>query len=108
MDDRRHCSNFSIGSPSLPTISAYSLSSGKKLNAMYFAAWQAGLKTTYYLRTLAATQVEKSTVDVNKFGIQPRWMKSKSASGDIAVARNQGPASGATCDIMDPDCDACQ
>ncbi len=76
--------------------------SGKKLHEMYFAAWQAGLKTTYYLRTLAATQVEKSTVDVNKFGIQPRWMKNKSASGDINVAR------GAACDIMDPDCDACQ
>jgi ribonucleoside-diphosphate reductase alpha chain len=38
------------------------------------------LKTTYYLRTLAATQVEKSTLDVNRFGIQPRWMKNKSAS----------------------------
>jgi len=82
--------------------------SGKKLDEMYFSAWQAGLKTTYYLRTLAATQVEKSTVDVNKFGIQPRWMKNKSASGDIAIARNKGPASGASCDIMDPDCDACQ
>ncbi len=77
--------------------------SGKKLNDMYFAAWQAGLKTTYYLRTLAATQVEKSTVDVNKFGIQPRWMKHKSASDDIAVSRGV-----VACDINDPDCEACQ
>lgn len=77
--------------------------SGKKLDAMYFAAWQAGLKTTYYLRTLAATQVEKSTLDVNKFGIQPRWMKNKSASGEIAVTRE-----GAACNITDPDCEACQ
>jgi ribonucleoside-diphosphate reductase alpha chain len=77
--------------------------SGKKLDAMYFAAWQAGLKTTYYLRTLAATQVEKSTVDVNKFGIQPRWMKNKSASGDIEVQRES-----AACSILDPDCEACQ
>ncbi|MBL8814383.1 MAG: ribonucleoside-diphosphate reductase subunit alpha [Planctomyces sp.] len=61
--------------------------SGRKLNDMYFLAWRKGLKTTYYLRTLAATQVEKSTVDVNKFGVQPRWMKSKSASSDIQVAR---------------------
>ena len=27
-----------------------------------------GLKTTYYLRTLAATQIEKSTLDAAKFG----------------------------------------
>ena len=29
-------------------------------------AWERGLKTTYYLRTLAASSVEKSTVDINK------------------------------------------
>lgn len=52
--------------------------SGRKLNDMYMLAWQKGLKTTYYLRTLAATQVEKSTLDVNRFGIQPKWMKNKS------------------------------
>ena len=33
------------------------------------AAWRKmGLKTTYYLRTLAATQVEKSTFDAKKYG----------------------------------------
>jgi len=37
--------------------------SGKKLDAMYKLAWQAGLKTTYYLRALGATQAEKSTLD---------------------------------------------
>src|SRR5690606_28086236 len=62
--------------------------SGKKLNDMYLLAWEKGLKTTYYLRTLAATQVEKSTIDVNKFGVQPRWMKSKSASGDVQIRRD--------------------
>lgn len=36
--------------------------SGKKLDELYKLAWQRGLKTTYYLRTLAATHVEKSTV----------------------------------------------
>ena len=35
--------------------------SGKKIHAMYMEAWLAGLKTTYYLRTLAATSAEKST-----------------------------------------------
>jgi ribonucleoside-diphosphate reductase alpha chain len=104
--------------------------SGKKLNDMYMLAWEKGLKTTYYLRTLAATQVEKSTIDVNKFGVQPRWMKSKSASGDVQIRRDtphdsgelpaivpvketdsgEIPATvfGQSCDPNDPTCEACQ
>ena len=35
--------------------------SGKKLDETYKLAWLRGLKTTYYLRTLAATHAEKST-----------------------------------------------
>ena len=38
--------------------------SGRKLDDMYKLAWTTGLKTTYYLRSLGATQVEKSTVDI--------------------------------------------
>ncbi|XKE45948.1 ribonucleoside-diphosphate reductase subunit alpha [Halomonas organivorans] len=37
--------------------------SGKKLDVTYRMAWFRGLKTTYYLRALGATAVEKSTVD---------------------------------------------
>lgn len=84
--------------------------SGKKLHEMYMLAWERGLKTTYYLRTLAATQVEKSTVDVNKFGIQPRWMKNASASGDIQVEREEAATlvtPGESCNL-DGDCEACQ
>ena len=33
---------------------------------MYRRAWEKGLKTTYYLRTLQASNVEKSTIDVKK------------------------------------------
>jgi ribonucleoside-diphosphate reductase alpha chain len=29
---------------------------------MYRAAWRQGLKTTYYLRTLGASNIEKATV----------------------------------------------
>ena len=36
-------------------------SSMKFLNDIYFHAWRSGLKTTYYLRNLAASAVEKST-----------------------------------------------
>lgn len=42
--------------------------SGKKLNDIYIKAWRLGLKSTYYLRTLAASQIEKSTLDAKKFG----------------------------------------
>jgi ribonucleoside-diphosphate reductase alpha chain len=104
--------------------------SGRKLHDMYFLAWKKGLKTTYYLRTLAATQVEKSTVDVNKYGVQPRWMKNKSASSDIQLdrmdeerSRNDAaevgvpaphavPATDMTnvkaCSLDNPDCESCQ
>ncbi len=87
--------------------------SGKKLHEMYMLAWDKGLKTTYYLRSLAATQVEKSTLDVNKFGIQPRWMKSASASGEIRIDREEklepvAALTGEACDPNNPDCEACQ
>lgn len=84
--------------------------SGKKLDEMYFSAWKMGLKTTYYLRTLAATQVEKSTLDVNKFGVQPKWMKSQSASAQIQVERDNGDMAanaGAACNLGEA-CEACQ
>ncbi|PIS04726.1 MAG: ribonucleoside-diphosphate reductase subunit alpha [Candidatus Buchananbacteria bacterium CG10_big_fil_rev_8_21_14_0_10_42_9] len=35
--------------------------SGREISEIYIEAWRRGLKTTYYLRTLAASQVEKST-----------------------------------------------
>lgn len=63
--------------------------SGKKLYQMYINAWKKGLKTTYYLRCLGATQIEKSTTDINKRGLQPRWMKNKSASSNIQVEREE-------------------
>lgn len=43
-------------------------SSGKQLSDIYQYAWEMGLKTTYYLRTLAVSQVEKSTVSTAEFG----------------------------------------
>jgi ribonucleoside-diphosphate reductase alpha chain len=42
--------------------------SGKQLSEVYTAAWRLGLKTTYYLRTLAVSQIEKATLDAGKFG----------------------------------------
>ncbi|MBN9501027.1 MAG: ribonucleoside-diphosphate reductase subunit alpha, partial [Armatimonadetes bacterium] len=38
----------------------------KALSHMYRRAWRTGLKTTYYLRTLGASNIEKATVSVKK------------------------------------------
>ena len=38
----------------------------KVLSRMYRYAWSCGLKTTYYLRTLGASGIEKSTIDAGK------------------------------------------
>ena len=69
--------------------------SGKKLDITYRMAWLRGLKTTYYLRALAATSTEKSTISdtsLNKVSTEPA-----------------GPASvPAACSLDDPDCEACQ
>lgn len=42
--------------------------SGRELAGIYEYAWSLGLKTTYYLRSLGASQVEKSTVNASEFG----------------------------------------
>jgi len=88
------------------------------LHDMYMSAWRKGLKTTYYLRSLGATQIEKSTTDVNKRGLQPRWMKNKSASAEVVVDR-KAAAEVAALDTpkkaelpkvcgLDGDCESCQ
>jgi len=88
--------------------------SGKKLHDMYLSAWRKGLKTTYYLRSLGATQIEKSTTDINKRGLQPRWMKNKSASSEVVVERKPvateaaaKPSVPKVCGL-DGDCESCQ
>lgn len=63
----------------------YGGTSGKVLSDIYFYAWSLGLKTTYYLRTLGASRVEKATVNLAKFG--------GTSQTDAAVSNNQGVAS---------------
>lgn len=66
--------------------------SGKKLDNLYKLAWVRGLKTTYYLRSMGATHVEKTTVD----------------QGPAGTLNATGSAAPKTCSILDPDCEACQ
>ena len=67
--------------------------SGKKLDITYRMAWLRGLKTTYYLRALAATTTEKSTVSDNSLN--------KVSSGAAAAVP-------LACSLDDPECEACQ
>jgi ribonucleoside-diphosphate reductase alpha chain len=46
----------------------YGGTSGRILSEIYQYAWSLGLKTTYYLRTLGASRIEKSTINLAKFG----------------------------------------
>ena len=78
-------------------------------------AWLRGLKTTYYLRTLAATQAEKSTGEggeLNAVPISSAQLGSSAATG--ASSRNAAPAPKAAepelkyCKIDDPSCEACE
>ena len=90
--------------------------SGKKLDDTYKLAWLRGLKTTYYLRTSSATQVEKSTVQsgshnaVSSSGAPAGGMSAMEVAA--AQAQAEMSASPATdiqfCAIDDPGCEACQ
>jgi len=60
----------------------YSGTSGKVLSDIYQYAWNLGLKTTYYLRTMGASRTEKSTVNMAKFG--------GTSKSDTSVASTQG------------------
>jgi ribonucleoside-diphosphate reductase alpha chain len=87
--------------------------SGKKLDDTYKLAWLRGLKTTYYLRTSSATQVEKSTV---KAGSHNAVSSGSPASGSNAVASTVAAPSMNTVAatdvkftaIDDVGCEACQ
>ncbi len=69
--------------------------SGKKLDALYRLAWRRGLKTTYYLRSMGATNAEKSTIYDGALNAIPT----------TSTPAEAGPK---MCAISDPDCEACQ
>jgi ribonucleoside-diphosphate reductase alpha chain len=76
--------------------------SGKKLDVTYRMAWFRGLKTTYYLRALAATTTEKSTINTGALNA----VSATAASGGFTAA-TAAPVPNA-CSIDNPDCEACQ
>ena len=90
--------------------------SGKKLDETYKLAWLRGLKTTYYLRTSSAQQVEKSTVQagshnaVSSSGASTSGMSALEAAAAAAQAQmNAIPATDIKfCGVDDPTCESCQ
>ncbi len=82
--------------------------SGKKLSDIYTYAWKMGLKTTYYLRSLAASQVEKSTVDTAEFGSTHKREFSTVAQDAPLPSIKASAKTSKTCAITDPECEACQ
>ena len=76
--------------------------SGKKMDNLYKLAWVRGLKTTYYLRSMGATHMEKSSSD-NMQGDNT----GNDHSGSF-VAAPTGSAAPKACSILDPECEACQ
>jgi ribonucleoside-diphosphate reductase alpha chain len=73
----------------------------KTLSHMYREAWHKGLKTTYYLRTLGASSIEKATVSVKKemrgaMGEKPEYTAEEKAACSLK-ARLAGEV-----------CEACQ
>ena len=72
----------------------------KTLSHMYRHAWHTGLKTTYYLRTLGASNIEKATVSIKK------EMRGETGKKDFTEAEKQA------CSIEamrnGEECEACQ
>ena len=84
--------------------------SGKKLDDTYKLAWVRGLKTTYYLRTLAATSAEKSTGQGRRAERGDRRRRHGRHPG-AGPPRGRPPSRVAEpkfCAIDDPTCEACQ
>ncbi|MCP8899128.1 ribonucleoside-diphosphate reductase subunit alpha [Gilvimarinus xylanilyticus] len=84
---------------------------GKKLDVTYRMAWFQGLKTTYYLRALAATTTEKSTIDtgsLNAVSAGGGSAPSAAAPAASASAEPQAAPVPQACSLDDPDCEACQ
>ena len=91
---------------------------GKKLDITYRMAWFSGLKTTYYLRALAATTTEKSTINTGALnavsagggnGLAAAPAVAKPVVSEIAESSfGEAAPVPKACSIDNPDCEACQ
>ncbi|RQG91029.1 ribonucleoside-diphosphate reductase subunit alpha [Natrarchaeobius chitinivorans] len=77
---------------------------GSLLTDVYELAWELGLKTTYYLRTLGASQIEKSTLDMDEYGKSQH----RGDAGDDLESDGGRSTDDDLCRVDDPTCEACQ
>ena len=94
--DQSQSVNLFLGEPDLKTLSH-----------MYRAAWHKGLKTTYYLRTLGASNIEKATVSVKK---DKRGVMSDGAEETEKKVYTESERAACSIDAMmnGGECEACQ
>ena len=94
--DQSQSVNLFLGSPEMKTLSH-----------MYRAAWRQGLKTTYYLRTLSASNIEKATVDLKQ-----NDPNTNSVSDEPTAKKSFTDAEAKACSIEamlnGEECEACQ
>ncbi|RLM90421.1 ribonucleoside-diphosphate reductase subunit alpha [Halobellus sp. Atlit-38R] len=82
---------------------------GSLLDDVYKTAWRLGVKTTYYLRTLGASQIEKSTLDMAEYGrTQRRGVGSAGDEDDDGPAADDQNDDSDLARVEDPTCEACQ
>ena len=83
----------------------------KTLSHMYRLAWRKGLKTTYYLRTLGATSIEKATVSAKK-EMRGRIADDSTPPMPAAPKRTYSAEEKAACSLearrRGEECEACQ
>ncbi|MBC2594356.1 ribonucleoside-diphosphate reductase subunit alpha [Ruficoccus amylovorans] len=77
----------------------------KALSHMYRDAWHKGLKTTYYLRTQQASNIEKSTVSVKK---ENRGATGTQAEGKRTYSEEEKRACSLEAMRNGEECEACQ
>ena len=82
--------------------------SGKKLSDTFLLGWKKGMKTFYYVRSLGASQIEKSTLDAKKFGFTQKREYNNAIVENRPTNQNDSILVKACSISDDPSCDVCQ
>jgi len=95
--DQAQSLNLYLGAPS-----------GRRLDEMYRYAWHCGLKTTYYLRTKAASGVEKSSINASSISANGASSGAAEGMGSKTSLTSDASSGVKACSIENPDCESCQ
>ena len=106
----RHAANRGKWIDQSQSVNIFTTSnSGKFLSDVYFTAWKMGLKTTYYLRTLGASAIEKSTIDIAKKYEEVQLPERAKQTESVITAEKQEHVAQRTIHIADDGiCEACE